>query len=363
MINRLWALANKHSKYLPVIFFTLGFLWDVMTLGRIDRLYDRIILCTHLSLLTVALYLYNISGDGELKNFYMEKYKGFLPLAIQFFLGGLFSAFVIYFSRSISMTKSMLFFIILVFLLFANELLKDRISNKYLQFSVYFFVNFTFFIFFVPLVTKSISTFMFLISGVISLSTSFALFSYIYRKSPSTRDEVHYGKLFSLVIGIYITINTFYFLNFIPPVPLALDTAIVAHDVKKVKDEYIITYDRSPWYKFWRRNNESFIQQPGSNIYVFTSIFSPTDFKKSVMHRWKWFNPNTNQWQIMDEITYDITGGRDAGFRGYTYKSNMVEGRWEVNVLTLDGMVLGVIGFTVSQDNTVASSNLVTVVL
>ena len=65
----------------------------------------------------------------------------------------------------------------------------------------------------------------------------------------------------------------------------------------------------------------------------------------------------------MDEITYNITGGRDAGFRGYTYKSNMVAGRWEVNVLTLDGMVLGVINFTVSHDNSVPSRNLVKVVL
>ncbi|MEX0662997.1 MAG: DUF2914 domain-containing protein [Balneolaceae bacterium] len=362
MINRLWAFASKHSKYLPVIFFSLGFLWDTMTLGRIDRIYDRIILCTYLISLTTCLYMYNVSDDGKWQNFYIEKYKGFLPLAIQFFLGGLFSAYVIYFSRSVSFTKSILFFVILVFLLFANELLKKRISNKYLQFNVYFFVNFTFFIFFVPLITKSVSAIMFIISGIISLIITLALFIYIYRKSPSTRKEIHLWKLLSMVIGIYFLMNTFYFMNLIPPVPLALDTALVAHDVKKIDDEYTITYDRSPWYKFWREADESFIQKPGSNIYVFTSIFSPTDFEKAVMHRWKWFSPHTNQWEIIDEISYEITGGRDKGFRGYTYKNNMMAGRWQVNVLTLDGMVLGVVNFTVKDNLTEQPDNLINVV-
>lgn len=362
MFNRLWVLTNRHSKYLPILFFSLGFVWDVLTLGRIDRLYDQIILCTYLILLTVCLYMYNISGDGKWDNNFIEKYKGYFPLVIQFFLGGLFSAYVIYFSRSISLTKSILFFIILIFLLIANELLKDRISNKYLQFSVYFFVNFTFFIFFVPLITKSISNGMFLVSGILSLVTSISLFIYIYRKSPSTRDEVNFGKLMSLVISIYVIVNAFYFLNFIPPVPLALDTAIVAHEVKKINDEYQITYEESPWYVFWRRNNENFIQKPGSNIYVFTSIFSPTDFKKSVMHQWKWLSPDSNEWEIMDEISYDITGGRDGGFRGYTYKSNIVSGQWKVSVLTLDGMVLGVVHFQVINDSTGYTHELDTII-
>lgn len=362
MISRIRVFVKRNNKYLPVIFFSLGFLWDTMTLGRIDRVYDRIILCVYLSSLTVCLYMYNISDDGKWENIYIEKLKGYFPLAIQFFLGGLFSAYVIYFSRSVSFTKSILFFVILVFLLIANEVLKKRISNKYLQFNVYFFVNFTFFIFLIPLLTKRVSADMFIVSGVISLITSLGFFIYIYLKSPSTRKEIHLGKLLSMVMGIYFLINTLYFLNFIPPVPLALDTAFVAHDVKKVGDEYVITYDRSSKYKFWRDNNDSFLHQPGSNIYVYTSIFSPTNFKKSVLHRWKWFSPHTNQWEIIDDIPFDITGGRDKGFRGYTYKNNIMTGRWRIDVLTIDGMVLGVVNFTVTQDATGHSGNMVTVV-
>lgn len=65
MISRFRAFVIRNNKYLPVIFFSLGFLWDTMTLGRTDRIYDRIILCVYLSSLTVCLYMYNISDDGE----------------------------------------------------------------------------------------------------------------------------------------------------------------------------------------------------------------------------------------------------------------------------------------------------------
>ncbi|MEX2479215.1 MAG: hypothetical protein WD357_12315 [Gracilimonas sp.] len=161
MLNRFRAFVRANQRYLPVVFFMAGFLWDSLTLGRIDRLYDQVILCTYLTSLTVCLYLFNLSGDNKWEGTFLEKYEMYLPLGIQFFLGGLCSAYVIYFSRSVSYSKTISFFIILVILLFANELLKKRISNKYLQFSAYFFVNFTFFTFFIPMLMNSMNTFLF----------------------------------------------------------------------------------------------------------------------------------------------------------------------------------------------------------
>lgn len=194
MTGRFKAYIRKNQRYAPVVFFICGFIWDTLTLGRIDRLYDRVILSTYLSSLTICLYLYNLSDDGKWENTFLERYEEYLPLAIQFFLGGLCSAFVIYFSRSVSFTKTLSFFIILVVILFANELLKKRISNKYLQFSAYFFVNFTFFTFFIPVLIKQMNTFIFLISGGISLAITLVLIVFIYNASPSTRKEIKKKK-------------------------------------------------------------------------------------------------------------------------------------------------------------------------
>ena len=362
MINRFRAFVRANQRYLPVVFFMVGFLWDSLTLGRIDRLYDQVILTTYLTSLTICLYLFNRSGDDKWKGTFFEKYEDYLPLAIQFFLGGLCSAYVIYFSRSVSFSKTIIFFIILVVLLFANELLKKRISNKYLQFSAYFFVNFTFFTFFIPVLVKSMNTFLFMLSGSISLSITLALIIYIYNVSPSTQKEISMGRMSGLILGIYLLINIFYFFNLIPPVPLAMESGLVAHNVERnlESDEYFVTYEQNPWYKIWRDNQYEYHYQPGDSVFVFTSIFAPSNLKESVFHRWKWFSPYTKKWEIIDDIGFEITGGRDGGFRGYTFKTNMMEGKWKVDVITNDELVLGIINFEIATDSTAQPKRLKT---
>ena len=297
------------------------------------------------------IYLYNLADDGKWKNTLLGPYEKFLPLAIQFSFGGLSSAFVIYFSRSVSFTKSFIFFILLVALLLANELLKKRISNKYLQFSIYFFISFTFFTFMIPVILKEMNTSIFILSGLISLGITLSLITFIYRKSPSSRAEINLKKLISILLTIYATINLFYFTNLIPPVPLALDAGIVAHNVQKKGADYIVSYEQNEWYIFWRKHRTQFILRPNESIYVFTSVFAPTAIRKAISHRWKWYDEDKNSWEIVDNIGYEIIGGRDAGFRGYTYKNNAKPGLWKVDVITEENLVLGIIDFEIIMDN------------
>ncbi|AWX46316.1 hypothetical protein HME9304_03349 [Flagellimonas maritima] len=357
--SKLRRLIRKHEKYAPVLFFIGGFIFDSLTLGRIDRLYDLIVLCLHMTALTIMLYIYNLVDDGKWKNSIIGRYDEYLPLAIQFFFGGLSSAYVIYFSRSVSLSKTVSFFVILVLLLFANEFLKKRISNKYLQFGVYFFINFTFFAFMVPVFIKEMNTNIFLISGAVSLVSTLILIVFIYLKSPSTRAEVGLGKLIGIVFSIYITINLFYLFRLIPPVPLALENGIVAHDIKLENNNYIVSYEADGSHIFWRRHRLKFIYKPEESVYVFSSIFAPTDIEKSILHRWKWYDPNTNDWKIVEDIGYDIVGGRDGGYRGYTFKNNVKKGTWRVEVITEEELVLGVINFEIVINPSLNPKNIV----
>ncbi|MDO1511391.1 DUF2914 domain-containing protein [Maribacter confluentis] len=346
------SFIRRHSKYAPILFFIGGFIFDTLTLGRIDRTYDLTVLCLHMTSLSITLYLYNLADDGKWKHTFLERYTEYLPLAIQFFFGGLSSAYVIYFSRSVSLSKTASFFIILVLLLIANEFLKKRISNKYLQFGVYYFISFTFFAFMVPVFLKELNNMVFLISGGISLLCTLVLLTFIYSKSPSTRKEIQLGKMIGIILVIYAVINLFYFMKLIPPVPLALDKGIVAHNIELKNNEYHVTYEAEDSYVFWRKHNLEFSYTPDQNVYIFSSIFAPTNLKKAVFHRWRWYNPKTEEWENLDDIGYDITGGRDGGFRGYTFKNNIRPGEWEVQVLTEEEQVLGVIGFTIIEKNT-----------
>lgn len=339
----------RNQKYAPILFFMGGFIFDTLTLGRIDRVYDTVVLCSHMTILSITLYLFNLVDDGKWKDTFIGRYSEYFPLAIQFFFGALSSAFVIYFFRSVSLSKTMFFFILLVLLLFANEFLKRKISNKYLQFSVYFFISFTFFTFMIPTLIKEMNTFIFIISGLLSLGCTLALILFIYTSSPSTRAEISLKKLTGGILAIYLVINVFYYFNLIPPVPLAMETGLVAHDVQKKDNEYIVTYERDEWYVFWRTHNINFHRQGDESVYVFTSVFAPTDIKKSIFHRWQWYNPETKSWEITEDIGFKVTGGRGRGFRGYTYKNNLTEGQWKVHIITKEELILGVVDFIVKN--------------
>ncbi|AUC85081.1 DUF2914 domain-containing protein [Polaribacter sp. ALD11] len=345
--------VKKHQKYAPLLFFIGGFVWDSLTLGRIDRFYDIVILCTYMTLLTISIYIYNLVDGDKWKNTLFRKYEAYLPLGIQFFLGGLTSAYVIYFSRSVSLSKTASFFLILLFLLFANEFFKKRISNKYLQFGAYYFVNFTFLSFFVPVILKKMSTEIFIISGFISLISTFLLIILVYRNSYSTRTEMVKWKMIGLIFSIYLLINTFYYFRLIPPVPLALDKGLVAHNIKIENGNYTVSYEVDEWYVFWRDHKIDFNRNLNKPVYIFTSIFAPTDLKKKIYHQWKWYNTNTDEWQNLDKIGFEITGGRDNGYRGYSFKNNIIDGEWKVEVITEEGLVLGVVGFNINTSNTI----------
>lgn len=351
---------QKHKKYAPLLFFIGGFIFDTLTLGRIDRVYDLTVLCVHMTTLTITLYLFNLADDGKWKNTILERVEPYFPLAIQFFFGGLSSAYVIYFSRSVSISKTAAFFVILVVLLFANEFLKKRISNKYLQFSIYYFISFTFFAFMIPVFLRDMGHVIFICSGLVSLGITISLIVFIYRRSPSTRAEVHLGKLITLIISIYLSINTFYHFKLIPPVPLALQTGIVAHNINVKNNTYHVTYEKKKPYIFWRDHRSKFVRTPNEPVYIFSSIFAPTALEKAIIHRWKWFDASKDSWQTLDNISFNIKGGRNEGYRGYTYKRNVREGLWRVEVITQEELVLGIIDFEIIMNSSEKPKRLIT---
>jgi len=361
MVARVKSFLNRHKKSAPVIFFTGGFIWDSLTLVRIDGWYSNTILFLYLLGLTICIYIFNLADDNHWDKTFIKPYEEYAPLAIQFFLGGLSSAYVIFFFQSVSLTKTVVFFLILVVLLFSNELLKHRMSNKYLQFGAYFFVTFTFFTFFLPIVTGRMSTTMFLISGLLGLGCTVLLVSYLYFKSPSTRTDITGWKITAIIAAIYLFINGCYYFNLIPPVPMSLQAGMPAYNVQKIIGAFQVTYEKpKTLYRIWETHDPTFNYTRGDTVFVYTSIFAPTDLKKSVRHVWQRLDAATNSWQTSDEIGYGIVGGRQGGYRGFTYKTNIWPGFWRVNVTTSEGLVLGEINFEVLSDSTFDRSKLIT---
>ena len=123
---RLLAWVKKVS---PVGFFVSGFTWDSLTLTRIDRLSDNLILFAYLILLGVCLALVNLVERRIITRGIVIRYQNWLPMAVQFFFGGLFSAYVVFYFTHASMTKTWLFTGLLVGLLIVNEFFEKRLNN------------------------------------------------------------------------------------------------------------------------------------------------------------------------------------------------------------------------------------------
>jgi len=158
-------------------------------------------------------------------------------------------------------------------------------------------------------------------------------------------------KFFNInyIIAItHIAIIIFFIFRLIPPVPLALKTGLVAHHVKKIDDQYEVTYKSRKWYKIWTNQENELKFKASDSVFVFTSIFSPKNLSKKVFHKWSHYNAQSKEWEMTDRIGYVINGGRSNGYRGYTYKTHLMEGDWKVEVITEEDLIIGVVDFNVN---------------
>jgi len=132
------AFVQQHQRFIPVISFFAGFTWDSVTITRIDAVSDNLIIGLYLILLGILIVLTLRSEQSRLEKPFLMKYSHLYPNGIQFFLGGLFSAYVVFYFKSASFTKTAIFLGLLVILLIGNEFLKNKLTNTYLIISLYF---------------------------------------------------------------------------------------------------------------------------------------------------------------------------------------------------------------------------------
>ena len=350
MVAWLTALYQRYPKIWPSVFFLGGFLWDSFTLTRIDLLLDNLILLGYLILLGLMIVVVVLTEQGRIQKPFVLKYRAWYPLVIQFLLGGLFSAYVVFYFKSASALGTYVFLSLLVILLIANEFMEKRLTKAYLLIPLYFLACFSFLVFFIPILTKTVSVFTFLIAGFISLILVTTMVGVFYvRARPEARR--YFSISGGIVMALYLVMHAFYFQNWIPPVPLSMKEGGVYYRVARnvETNQYLLSYEPRPWYRFWDKTRETIHYARGDTVWCFASIFAPTDLTKPVYHHWQRYLSGQDQWETTDRIQYKqaLTGGREEGYRGYTFKRNMAPGRWRVDIKTTDEMTLGRINFTV----------------
>ena len=145
-------------------------------------------------------------------------------------------------------------------------------------------------------------------------------------------------------LGVTTVFVLFYALQWIPPIPLSVQSMRAGHDVQRVGASYTIMVDEGP--DGW--GEPTITKVDGERLYVFARIFAPRNFKERVFLRWERLDASEG-WVQTDRIVLPVRGGRALGFRGYTYKENYQSGRWRVFVETKDGREIGRQSFSIQK--------------
>ena len=337
-------LYQKYQAYWPAAFFVGGFAFDLLTTDRIDHGLSLIQQLAFLLLIMIFSYWELVTPKSFLvQQSWRFRFWRFHVEALHFLFGCLLSLYTIFYFKSASIITSSLFLFLLVVLLVFNELPQFQKQGLVVRASMLALCLSSYFIYLVPVVSGEIGLLPFLISMALSMALFYLLGNRL-RHSVENQSEI--DKKF-LLPGLIVQLSfvLLYFLKVLPPVPLSLKFVGIYHEVKKEANQYVLNYER-PWWAFWQKGAQTFIRREGDRVYCFVSIFSPTQFKTKINLTWHHYSKN--KWKMRDQVSLNISGGRDAGFRGYAYKSNFEEGDWQVRVMTQDQRELGRISFSVS---------------
>ncbi len=340
-------LIHWYERYLSPVALIVGFLLDnYVLLNRVDVLLGNVLLLSYLTFAGIAIITINYIEAGRTQNRFMLWIAPYLPVVIQLFFGALFSGYLSLYSRSAGVAVSWVFVLVLAILLIGNERFRSLYQRLPFQLSIYFVSFYSFLIFFLPLIFKSIGPWMFIFSGAVSAGiitlVMLLLRHLIYERYMETRRT----SIRSLIV-ITVVFNVLYFSNLIPPLPLALKEGGVYHSVVRTEGAYILEGERKTFATRFLNTPARVNLTEGEKAYVFTAVFAPSGLSTALRHQWQYFNTVTDTWQTRSDVKFTIHGGRDGGFRGYSEKFSPEAGSWRVNVLTDHGQIVGRIRFTV----------------
>jgi hypothetical protein len=337
-------LLRWHEKYVSPLSLLVGFTLDSLALKRVDLFWGNVLLFSYLAIAAVGIVVFHLIQSGRWKGKVFLKIVPFIPAAIQFGFGGLFSGFVILYSHSAAYATSWIFVILLACLLIGNERFRQYYTRFAFQASVLFVALLTFLIFFLPVVTGKIGTAMFLISEATAIGITVAFVRAFSLAAPEVFRDAKW-TLRKSIASIFVIFNILYFTNTIPPLPLSLKAAGVYHDVRRAGDVYQLEAEPLKWYQNYLNYNTTFHRAPNERIYVFTAVFAPTKLATTIEHHWQ-RHDEEHGWEEVSSVGFAIQGGRDGGYRGYTVLDNAEPGKWRVNVES-GGKLVGRVSFEV----------------
>ncbi|MFH1020251.1 MAG: DUF2914 domain-containing protein [Pseudomonadota bacterium] len=339
--------------YLPVLAFFAGFLWDALTIGRLVTPLDLWLLSGYLAGAALILWwlghrrhaLAATAAENGARiavppvSFLSPWLERAPYLLLQFLFGGLFSAlFILYFQSSSHLT-AMLWSLGLGGLLVANEFIDDKYHRFTLTWALFGLCAMLLFNFLLPFLAGSIGMVWFYLSTLAGAG----LTHWLRKKTPGCPGRAAPVWVIAALLAVA------YPLDMIPPVPLVKRDIQVGRNFARVANEYRLTLEKAPWWVFWRELSHEVHLAPGERLYCVSAVFAPSGLSTRLYHRWEHYEAE-HGWVTASRVGFGLFGGRDGGFRGYTYKQEVAAGQWRVRVETESGHTVVVHAFSVKTD-------------
>ncbi len=357
------AWIRRLKRAFPATAFFGGFLWDAVTLGSRITSLDLFLLLGYL--LGAALLLLWLArkrpspaaplpagspapeapggaigaagAPGKPAGWMRTLAEEGPELVLQFFFGGLFSALVIFYFLSSSYLPGLFLVLGLAALLTANEFLEGHYRRFTLSWTLFATCAILFLNFALPHLFRSVNPFWFFASTALG----FGAVVLLKRASPGAAGSLKPAAAVAAVLtGLYLV-------NAIPPVPLVKKQLRICRDLERKDGVYSARIEKPPLWAPWRRTDRRVHIRPGEKLFCYTSVFLPSGISTTLYHVWQRRDPKTGKWVTWSRIGFPVRGGRQDGYRGFTFKRNLADGRWQVRVETEGGRVLGLNRFTV----------------
>ncbi len=328
-MNLISRLVVRFQHTISVASFVCGFLLDTIFLKRIDVWESQVLLAVYLVVAVASIVVMQRRAHRQ---------SQWLPFVAQFSFGGMFSAFLIFYSQSGSLFASWPFILIILSLIVVNEALRTYQSRLAFQMTLLFFCIFSVSIYAVPIFMHTLGPGIFLLSGLVAWVAYGVLAGMVYVSNRARFREVA-QRIAGGAVLTFITLNVLYFTDVLPPIPLALRSAGVYLSVDKQGSNYIGTYHEQPWYADFFRDRIA--RTENETVSVFSAVFAPSDLVAEVRHVWEYYDVDKKTWVTRGVVPFSIVGGRDGGYRLFSTLRVARTGEWRVNVQTVQGQLIG----------------------
>ncbi len=337
-------LYKKYERHISSFALIVGFIFDNLTFRDASLSSQNIVFVSYILLAGMIIVFLHIIERRE-ENF--NNLHFWTVNAFQFILGNIFSSLLVFYSRGVSLQTSWPFLLILFLTLIGNEIFKKHFIIFSARIWSYFFVLLSFSMYFVPIIFKSVSVLSFVMANIVSVAL---IYLFVYLLYLINKEKVLQNKkiIISGIAVIVVVINILYFTKSIPPIPIALKQAELFHNLRFDKGNYSGEKEKNNFLSYFGIYKTIHITS-GEPVYLLTGVFAPPLFRTNIIHEWQYYDDLKNRWVTASSIAIPVVGGREAGYRGFSFKQQTFSGLWRVNVLTPDKRFIGRVTFWIKM--------------